>query len=90
MDQQVQPQQLIKPIEVAAEDNKLNEQSIGQKTSDAVNNASSAVTETASGFYNSIKKALGIGSSTSTGGRRKKKRTKRAKKSAKKTKRSKK
>lgn len=87
MDQK-QPPLSIKPIEEAADTTKLNEPSMGQKTSDALNNAVSAGAETTSGWYDSIKKALGMGSTT--GGGRKKKRTKRAKKSAKKTKRSKK
>jgi len=96
MDQEQQQEQSIKPIEEAAEQSKLDEPSDAQKTSDALNNAGSAVAETTSGWYDSIKKALGMGSTTTNpsgntgGGRRKKKRTKRSKKSAKKTKRSKK
>ena len=85
---QPQEQKPIKPIEEAVIETNSNEPSMGQKTSNALNNAGSAVAETTSGWYDSIKKAFGMGSTV--GGRRKKKRTKRAKKSAKKTKRSKK
>ena len=91
-----QPGQTVQSIQSHDNTSNFEQPSVGQQASNALSSAGSSVAETTSGWYDSFKKAFGMGSSTTNlsgntgGGRRKKKRTKRAKKSAKKTKRSKK